>query len=357
MSAVASFVAPSAAIAPMIVQGASAHSSYLTEWQNSSGSLIASVFNNGSLYTSQNVFVNGNLQSSSQNASTLKPNANTNNTLNSGSIQISGAQSNQLPLLVKQAALTAGTITAATANGTTITYTASNTSYFVAGQTITITGVVSTGNPSGTAGSGFNLTGATIATASSTQFTVTNALSDTYTSGGTATIAAQSADITQWQTANGTVQAKITSAGVLTFTQAGTAITTPASGRLNIGAAVYATGFFGTINVNGESGGGYSIDARGSTSSGNGGVRFRSGNAANFGLVIQGETSQTGDLQRWNSSTGILTAITAAGTINFASGNTSATANTGAVALPALAVGFIEMQVAGTTVKVPYYAA
>jgi hypothetical protein len=77
--------------------------------------------------------------------------------------------------------------------------------------------------------------------------------------------------------------------------------------------------------------------------------------AVNF--IVRGVASQTGDLQQWQTSAAaVLTAITAAGTINFQSGNTSATANTGAVALPALAVGFITMQVAGTTVKVPYYA-
>ena len=75
------------------------------------------------------------------------------------------------------------------------------------------------------------------------------------------------------------------------------------------------------------------------------------------GIIVRGLASQTANLQEWQNSSGtVLTSILAAGTINFASGNTSATANTGAVALPALAVGFITMQVAGTTVKVPYYA-
>jgi hypothetical protein len=75
-----------------------------------------------------------------------------------------------------------GRITAASANGTTITYTADNS--YIPGQRVTITGVISTGNTSGTSNSGFNLVNATIATATSTQFTVTNSLSDTYTSGG-----------------------------------------------------------------------------------------------------------------------------------------------------------------------------
>jgi hypothetical protein len=81
------------------------------------------------------------------------------------------------------------------------------------------------------------------------------------------------------------------------------------------------------------------------------------GDTTGIAVVIRANASQTGDLLQFQSSTPTtLTAITSAGTINFASGNTSATATAGAVALPALAVGFITMQVAGTTVKVPYYA-
>jgi hypothetical protein len=57
-------------------------------------------------------------------------------------------------------------VTAASGNGTTITYTASNS--FVAGQTVTITGLST---------SGANLTDAVIATATTANFTVTNATS------------------------------------------------------------------------------------------------------------------------------------------------------------------------------------
>jgi hypothetical protein len=97
----------------------------------------------------------------------------------------------------------------------------------------------------------------------------------------------------------------------------------------------------------------------GGTSVGIAYVRFSNatGDTGATTAVFRGLASQTGDFLRFQNSTPTtLTAITSAGTINFASGNTSATANTGAVTLPALAVGFITMQVAGTTVKVPYYA-
>lgn len=75
-----------------------------------------------------------------------------------------------------------GIITNASANGTTITYTADNS--YIPGQRVTITGVISTGNTNGAPAQKFNLVDAIIATATSTQFTVTNSLSDTYTSGG-----------------------------------------------------------------------------------------------------------------------------------------------------------------------------
>jgi hypothetical protein len=86
-------------------------------------------------------------------------------------------------------------------------------------------------------------------------------------------------------------------------------------------------------------------------------INLQTRSATNVGLIVSGAASQAGALTNWQNSGGtILTSITAAGTINFASGNTSATATGGAIATPALATGYITMQVAGTTVKVPYYS-
>ena len=69
------------------------------------------------------------------------------------------------------------TITNVTSDGTTVTYTADNS--FIAGQTVTITGVDPTD---------FNLTGVTIASATSSQFTVTNSALGTYSEGGSASV-------------------------------------------------------------------------------------------------------------------------------------------------------------------------
>lgn len=77
---------------------------------------------------------------------------------------------------------TAATVTAATGNGTTVTYTAANT--FSVGQVVSITGLTTT------TGSSLNLSNQTITTASATQFTITNATVGTAaaTQAGTATI-------------------------------------------------------------------------------------------------------------------------------------------------------------------------
>lgn len=81
-------------------------------------------------------------------------------------------------------------VTSANGTGTTITYQALNN--FTAGQTVTITGITPT--------TGYNLTGTTIATANATAFTITNATTGAYTSGGLAKTnyngAAQTASIT-----------------------------------------------------------------------------------------------------------------------------------------------------------------
>ena len=77
-------------------------------------------------------------------------------------------------------------IASATATGTgVITYNTSTAHGLVSGQKVTITGVVSTGNPSGTAGTGFNQTLQVATVITTTQFTIPVTLTDTYTSGGT----------------------------------------------------------------------------------------------------------------------------------------------------------------------------
>ena len=70
---------------------------------------------------------------------------------------------------------TSATITNVSGNGTTVTYTASNS--FTSGKKVSITGIVP---------GGYNLTNATIASATSTQFTVTSSVTGTYQYGGLA---------------------------------------------------------------------------------------------------------------------------------------------------------------------------
>ena len=97
-----------------------------------------------------------------------------------------GGRSITLTILTLSSNTTA-TITGATATGIgVITYTTSAYHGFNTGQIVTITGVLSSGNPAGTAGTGFNQTAQTLTVLNNTQFTVPVSLTDTYTSGGSA---------------------------------------------------------------------------------------------------------------------------------------------------------------------------
>jgi hypothetical protein len=80
---------------------------------------------------------------------------------------------------------TTALISNAVSSGSTIVYTTSAINYFQSAQTITVTGIKSTGNPSGAAGTGFNQTG-TVTIISTTQFSLPVTVSDTYVSGGSA---------------------------------------------------------------------------------------------------------------------------------------------------------------------------
>jgi hypothetical protein len=161
--------------ATSIIRGASSQTSDLTQWQSSTGAIQ------------------------------LRVNS-------SGQIQ---SRDTAIPVTVRQNAAKSATITAASTGGGIVTYTASNT--FVAGEVVTITGIISTANTGATAGSGFNLTGATILSASATQFTITNALSDTYTSGGSATTTL-GADLFQVQNSAGAQVFRVDSNGTIQVT-------------------------------------------------------------------------------------------------------------------------------------------
>jgi hypothetical protein len=297
---------------PLTVKAAASQTADLQQWQDSSSNNLANIAPNGNLYVrgTQTYYASlgpSNLVFSrpSNNyidAMTAGGSIYTRATLNTPSdtfVSVANAYgmilnptsslgTQSVPLVIKGSTLTA-TITAATANGTTITYTAAN--QFQANQIVTITGVVSTGNPTATAGSGFNLTSATIASASATQFTITNALVDTYTSGGTAT-SVQVGDLQQWTNSSGTILAKVDSTG---------AITTNSSAGV------------GTSYIHDNSFTGPFISLSSSQ------LNISSRSAANIGLIIKGAASQTANLQEWQNSAGTLLArISSSGRLDAA---------------------------------------
>jgi len=131
---------------------------------------------------------------------------------------------------------TTATVTAASAASGTVTYTATNT--FVAGQTVTITGLST---------SAFNLSAVTIATATGSNFTVTNAATGTAVTGATATATAVSNTITYTSSNSFAAGQTVTITGLSTtgFNLTGATIATANATTFTVTSAVTGTAVTG----------------------------------------------------------------------------------------------------------------
>lgn len=249
------------------------------------------------------------------------------------------------PLIVKGVTLSS-TISGATANGTTITYTTSSQHSFLAGHVLAITGIVSTGNPSATAGSGFNISAATVASViSQTQFTVTNSLVDTYTSGGTAAVG-QGVNLQEWQNSSGTALSSVNQFGAFgingspTFTSFLTVFPSAATNGIvvkgasgqtanlqewqdsnsNILARIASTGQFLAPSIVANN---FQITASGvfstgtSTAIANTQAYILSTSATNVGVTVRGAASQSANLEEWQNNGGTVLARVDSGGVGY----------------------------------------
>ena len=237
-------------------------------------------------------------------------------------------------------------VISASSNGTgTASIIVTNTTGIQAtGAPITTTGIISTSNPSGTAASAFNQSRVTATFLSSSVITIPITLTDTYTSGGTVVVN-QSGDLQQWQGWNSNGVGLTTLAGVNWNGQFYTGTTsaptnvqmyiqqpnTSTTGLLIKGAVGTST-LFDIQNSAGTSQ--FSVGSTGIVQTaflkvnntitnpnstaptisfgGNNGtaITLNTTASANIGFIIQGATSQTGDLQQWkDSSASILAKI------------------------------------------------
>ena len=276
----------------LIVKGAASQTANLQEWQNSAGPALSYIGSNGAIVSQGTIYVNGNS-------------------------------------IVDAYGTNSGTRIRSTTSANAVVL----TSFGNANQTGDMFQLV---NSSSTVLSGVNAAGQIYAgtTASVVGSTTTAITSAAYTSATVAVFTYGGTSLVQ-------AGQRVTVAGVTGGTYNGTWVVSAVTSTTF---TVLGSGF---TNVAG-SGGTFQLSAVGT---------FVAGTAAITPIIVRGAASQTANLQEWQNSAGTtLTAITPTGTINFASGNTSATATAGAVTAPALVVGFITMQIAGTTVKVPYYA-
>ena len=347
----------------LIIQADQSQQHNLVEFLSNATTRVASIEPSGLARFSGGVnvgsasLIGANIQEANQSGSVINLSGVTGNANNTGSVRIQGRFASQLPLILRGSAGGASPITTATANGTTVTYTAGNALFYTVGQQVTITGVVSTGNPSATAGAGFNLTNVTIAAANSGTFSVTNSLVDTYTSGGTFTSPTHYADLTQWQGADSSVVARVTAAGGAAFTAntvlsggllvqgnyGGTNTMSISNNQNIIGLTIKANStqtanlmelrdgsnnivtYFGPAGqiisgqTIGTSGYLYSVSPASFGSNGLNNtyqVQVVNGAAARIGLMVQGAASQSGNLTEWQNSSGtVLAKIDSAGNL------------------------------------------
>ena len=250
--------------ATSIIKGAGSQTSDLTQWQSSTGAIQ------------------------------LRVNS-------SGQIQ---SRDTAIPVIVKQTAAKSATITTASTGGGIVTYTAANT--FVVGEVVTITGIVSSANSGATAGSGFNLTSATILSASATQFTITNALSDTYLSGGTANTTS-GADLFQVQNSAGLQVLRVTENGTL---QVGNSSQYSFIGNISLQNIRNGFGYQVATIPNGVGADQWNFSTQ---------VTMSQGTGDSTRLVIKAGAASVQDLTQWQTSSGtVLARVDQSGNISAA---------------------------------------
>jgi len=349
----------------MTVQGALGQSADLQQWQTSTGTVVAKISQNGTFTVAQNIGIgatyfvsvanNGPYIETSASAMYLR------NRVATNTIVVTGAASQTARLFEIQDS-------------------ASNVLAYIP--------------PASSSDSFTSNVGAHINTGRGNYFGVVMFVNPTQPAHIGAVIrgaASQTASLQEWQSSAGTVLAKVDSAGffnigsstapksVLQVTQTASAPGTPTLGTASGGFYLANTGgayglIFGVVGTGNTWIQSQRTDATATAYhillqpvGGNVGIGSISGSpiaklhiqndiASTTALLVRGFTSQTADIfQIQNIAGTLLTAITAAGTINFQTGNTASTATIGAITAPVMVAGYITMQVAGTTVKVPYY--
>jgi len=219
-----------AALIGLIVRGAPSQTGNLQEWQNSAGTVLASMAANGG-YTGTTITTTGVISVSNgvsiDNFGDVKVNASgTNLSLwaNAANIRMrrpvlfgnTGQGGDQgladVPIIVKGNPLTATVSNKAlTSNVATLTTSAAHG--FVAGRTVIVAGVDAT----------FNGTYVIASVPTSTTFTYSKTNADVASTAatGTAQSTTQTADLTQWQDGLGNVRTKITADGALNIAPTG----------------------------------------------------------------------------------------------------------------------------------------
>lgn len=144
-------------------------------------------------------------------------------------------------------------------------------------------------------------------------------------------VASQTANLQQWQSSAGTVLTAVDASGNLLFDSGKGISTTAADGNLYIGQSSRAGGTGGKNLYYGSAYyGGYAHEFFGGSASNMTGVMLvTSSQASKIGLTVKGAASQTANLQEWQSSAGtVLASVSSGGNISVATTNGSVNVGT-----------------------------
>jgi hypothetical protein len=274
--------ASSASVIPVIAKGAASQTADLQQWQNSAGTVLASIAPSGYLTVPGIISGANGIQSSASVGINIA------NFTSSAQLAVSTAGASYLGIIVRGAASqTADLQQWQNSSGTVLSY-------------VTSTGSLRAPFLSDTAGTGafiqMNSGGAALVntrTASIVGFIVRGQTS-------------QTADLQQWQNVGGTVLASINSAGVI---KSDNIVSTNTMGSLRYYWGDVNTGNQSLSYVTGSTNAGLVIET----------INIGSANStfdSCIPLTVRGLPNQTGDLQRWvNSSSTVLAKIDASGNL------------------------------------------
>ena len=255
-----SFVTPTASTVGLIVKGAASQTANLQEWQNSAGTVLASIASSG--YITVPGIVSGSQGIQSQ----ASVGINISNFTSSSQLAVATGGASYLGIIVRGATSQTGNLQEWQNSAGTVRSAINANGFIIAGNSTVISNAIISAQPYGSTQVGVAIRGA----------------------------ASQTANLQEWQDSAGTVLAKVNATGALT--SSGDMTITNGAVTLTVNQVVYSPG--------------YSVMQFGSS------IKATNSSLSSPTFIVQGPASQTANLQEWQNSAGtVLAKVDSAGVV------------------------------------------